>query len=197
MPGIYSLNGSSFEEKVAIDYIKSYDKTIFLFIDGTNIKKGLFLYFEIKKYTNDIVLVITMKDIIEKNGVIIDIEKLEKILGSDVFLVDATSGIDTEKMFEKIEHSVPLKMIDNRYVEFNNERKFGYIHGVCDQIAYEVTNKTYEPNEKIKIIDKVILNRYFGVPVLIVLSLIIFGFVISFCGVLQQYLFNSFSIVIK
>ncbi len=196
LPGIYSLSDSTMEERVTIDYLRNIDQTVFLFLDGTNIKKGLFLYFELKKYNKEIVLFITMKDILSKQNMYIDLGKFEEIIGSQVFLIDASEKIDFDKIFSKIENDSPTREVRTVYIEYESDKKYEYIHNICEEISDEILNKEFEEGKKIKIIDNILLNKYIGLPITCFCCIALFSLSIALCGVIHQFLFYNFSNVI-
>jgi ferrous iron transport protein B len=111
LPGIYSFSASSEDEVVARDYVLSSEPTIIVnIIDGNNLERNLYLTTQLIEMKVPILLVINMMDIAEKQGVLIDIDELEKLMGIPVVGISALKTDDIEKLkkrlFELMENPV-------------------------------------------------------------------------------------------
>jgi len=97
LPGTYSIDGFSQEEKVAHNYLfnESYDVIINV-IDSTHLQRNLLLTLELLKLNKKMVIALNMADEAKKEGIEIDVEQLSKIIGVPVVLVSARDkeGID-------------------------------------------------------------------------------------------------------
>jgi ferrous iron transport protein B len=97
LPGTYSLNGYSKEEKVARDYLlnSEYDVIVNV-LDSTKLRRNLLLTLELLSLNKKMVLALNMADEAKKEGIEIDVAQLEKIIGIPVVLVSANTkeGID-------------------------------------------------------------------------------------------------------
>ena len=88
LPGIYSLDYISKEEKISSEYIKNNDDAIILcMLDANNLKRNLYLALDLLKENKNIIIAINMAKE-QKN---LNAEKLEKILGVPVLKIDARS----------------------------------------------------------------------------------------------------------
>ncbi len=85
LPGTYSLNARSFEEKITRDYVlyESYDATIIV-CDATCLKRNLFLVLQILECAKPMILCVNLMDEAKKKNIEIDISLLEKELGIPV-----------------------------------------------------------------------------------------------------------------
>lgn len=82
LPGTYSLTSFSLEERVARDFL-IHDKPdiIVNVVDASTLKRGLYFTFQIMEMGLPVVLGLNMMDVAQKNGITIDIPKLEHHLG--------------------------------------------------------------------------------------------------------------------
>ena len=86
LPGTYSLNYKSPDEKVTYDVLNNHSNLenevnlILCVLDATNLQNGLRLVLELKEIGKPIVVVLNMKDLALKRGYSYDIAKLEKEL---------------------------------------------------------------------------------------------------------------------
>jgi len=92
LPGTYSIEGFSIEEKVALEYLlnEEYDVIINV-LDSTHMQRNLLLTLELLNLNKKMVVALNMADEAREEGIEIDTKQLEKILGVPVFLVSAKS----------------------------------------------------------------------------------------------------------
>ncbi len=94
LPGSFSLTGNSEEKKVLTHFLmqrKPTDKVLFI-MDATLLERSLQFFFQITDLGVPVLLVLTMKDILEKRNISLSLEILEKELGVKCFLINAKSG---------------------------------------------------------------------------------------------------------
>lgn len=97
LPGIYSLSALSYEEKVAIDYIKAHNKTKIINIcDQNNIERNLSLTLGLLEYGLDVILVVNCMD--KRPICKVDCKKLSSILNIPVFSINAKTGDNIESL---------------------------------------------------------------------------------------------------
>lgn len=193
LPGTYSLEKNSIEEEVAINYLQNNNEDLaIVFIDGTNLSRGLFLYFELLRYKKNAVLIITMNDILEKNNIIIDVNKLENIIGTKVLLLDLKKIKDVEKILDEI-NSYKIKTNNIVYENDNYENRVINLHKMCDRIYKSVVNKPFYTDKTTQKIDELILNKKTGIPIATIFVLFIFWLSIYFSNILQGVLYDIFN----
>ncbi len=90
LPGIYSLSPYSQEEVVSRNYLV-HDKpdVILNIVDGTNIERNLYLTTQLAEIGLPMVIAINMMDVVQKNGSVIDSEKLSEELGCRIVEISA------------------------------------------------------------------------------------------------------------
>ena len=103
LPGTYSIAGFTQEEKVAHTYLhnENYDVIINV-VDSTHLQRNLLLTLELLKLNKKMVLALNMADEAEKEGLEIDVKKIEAIMGVPVILVSANSGEGIETLLERV-----------------------------------------------------------------------------------------------
>ncbi|GLB48481.1 ferrous iron transport protein B [Neptunitalea lumnitzerae] len=104
LPGTYSLNATSLDENVVIELLlnkndKDYPDVAVIVADVENLKRNLLLFTQIKDLEIPCILVVNMADRMERKGISVDFELLEKRLNTKVVLVSTRkgTGIDTLK----------------------------------------------------------------------------------------------------
>ena len=104
LPGTYSLNASSLDENIVIELLlnkndKDYPDVAVVVSDVENLKRNLLLFTQIKDLGIPTILVINMTDRMERKGISLDVELMEKRLQTKIALVSARkkTGIDELK----------------------------------------------------------------------------------------------------
>lgn len=97
LPGIYSLSPYTSEEIVSRQFILNEKPTgIINIVDATNLERNLYLSMQLMELGVPIVLALNMMDEMSGNGGIVDINKMEAMLGIPVVPISAAKndGID-------------------------------------------------------------------------------------------------------
>ena len=97
LPGTYSLNGFSQEEKVAKNYLLNEEYDVILnVIDSTHLTRNLLLTLELQNLNKKMVIALNMYDEAQKDGIHIDTKQIEAITGIPTIAVSANTkeGID-------------------------------------------------------------------------------------------------------
>ncbi len=85
LPGTYSITSYSPEEQVTRDFILRGEPTVVVNVmDASNLKRCLFLTFQLMEMQPPLVLNLNMIDLANKRGIYIDTEKLSRQLGIPV-----------------------------------------------------------------------------------------------------------------
>lgn len=85
LPGTYSINARSQEEKVVSDYFAENKPDIVVnIIDASNISRNLFLTVQLMEQNIPLILNLNMMDEAKRHGIKIDEQKLEKMFGMPV-----------------------------------------------------------------------------------------------------------------
>lgn len=118
LPGIYSLSPYTPEEIVSRNYILD-DKPdgIINIVDATNLERNLYLTTQLLELDIPIVVALNMSDVLQKNGDVIDIDKLEQALGVQVVQISALKGKGfTELMTKAIKSVEQPRLGQNIYI---------------------------------------------------------------------------------
>ncbi|MEA3354484.1 MAG: ferrous iron transport protein B [Campylobacterota bacterium] len=97
LPGTYSINGFSQEEKVAKNYLLDEDYDIIInVIDSTHLTRNLLLTMELMNLNKKMVIALNMYDEAKAEGLDIDVKQIEAITGIPTVAVSANTkeGID-------------------------------------------------------------------------------------------------------
>ena len=128
LPGIYSLDGNSADERIAVDVtLGRVDGTekpsgLLVVIDATHIYQGLYLLEQLLELQLPTVVALTMIDAATANGISIDIEALRKALGGiPVYAVSSITGHGLDDLKQGLEHitGIPTPAIPASWPELS------------------------------------------------------------------------------
>ena len=98
LPGIYSLSGTTDDERVATNLLfERRPDTVIAVLDASRLERNLVLLFELLESGYKVVVALNMYDIAKKNHQVIDVERLGSTLGLPVVPTVATKreGMDS------------------------------------------------------------------------------------------------------
>ncbi len=124
LPGAFSLSGLSEDKIVLSKFLLNRDKSdkIIFVIDSILLERSLQFLFQISELGAPVFVVLTMKDILEKKNVSVDIEKLKKKIGLNIYLVNGKSGEGMEELKEAIFDEKSFK-IPERLWQWDTKRE--------------------------------------------------------------------------
>lgn len=103
LPGTYSLNQYTQEEKITQDFLLNEDYDVILnVLDSTNLERNLALTAQILELEKKTIVALNMNDEAQKEGIEIDDKQLGNILGVPCLKVTSKSSEDMQKLLEMI-----------------------------------------------------------------------------------------------
>ena len=193
LPGLYSLNTYTKEEVVTKKYIEQNKPDVLInVIDATNLERNLYLTLQLKQLGIPTVIALNMLDEVEKNNGYINIEKLEKKL--DIPIVPITT-VTKKEVNNLIQISCKIKEKYNHTKNTNKSdvtEKYKLIEEICKDVCKNNINE--KSNNKTYKIDKLLTNKYLGIPIFIIIMYIIFYLTFNVIG---DYLSNLINVGIE
>ena len=109
LPGTYSLNASSLDENVVIELLlnkndKDHPDVAVIVSDVENLKRNLLLFTQVKDLKIPTILVINMSDVMNRKGISLEIEVLEKQLHTKIALVSTRKNSGIQELKSLIEN---------------------------------------------------------------------------------------------
>jgi ferrous iron transport protein B len=96
LPGTYSLEGDSEEEKIVRSFVTRGEADVLIAVlDAVHLERNLYLFLQAAEFRRPMLLILNMTDEAEKAGIAIDTGKLATILGVDVIPTAAVQGKNT------------------------------------------------------------------------------------------------------
>jgi ferrous iron transport protein B len=185
LPGVYTLDASSLDEKVTRDYIfdkiKEEKANVFvLVIDATNLKKSLYLALQLKEIGQKFVIALNMFDIAKTRGQELDIEKMSKALGGvEIVPTVAVSSKGIDKLLEAVERET-LKEKTHIDIPTNYQLQIkatDYVKdklNIVEDLLTEITVKKLKSDNFTEKLDSVVLHPIFGPAILMTILVLIF-----------------------
>ncbi len=107
LPGLYSLESSSPDEKIASDALHGRlaehpaPNAALVVVDATNLERNLFLVSQVLELDCPVVVALNMMDTARRDGIRIDVAKLRAELGCPVIPISARSGLGLGELQER------------------------------------------------------------------------------------------------
>ena len=188
LPGTYSLDGSSEDERLAGEYISSNtaDCTVVV-CDGSCLERSLILALQVLKRCSKVVVCVNLIDEAKRRGIAIDKERLSQQLQAPVVLTAAgyREGLDDLIDQVRLVSAQPPQM-----------RTKSWDDPICEaeRIAEMCERKSGTDREKMRLrIDRLLVSRRFGVPLTFLLLLSIIWLTVwgaNYPSALLERLFN-------
>lgn len=207
-PGIISLAPNSPDEKVAVDSLYNHPKygkpdLVILTVDASQISRHLLLAKELIDSGFNIVIALTMTDILEKKNLRIDIDRLSELLGVKVIPVNGQTGDGLYELTKTLQNEINKKKTqqpahgNNLEKENYNEyllRTYKEIEKIEEEIVVPLIekNKLQKANAELKVInknlkdqleepdsltlkiDKILLHKFWGLLIFFLIMAITF-----------------------
>ena len=109
LPGIYSLSPYSLEEDVSRKYVfEEKPDVIINIVDATSLERSLYLTTQLMELDTKVIVALNMADILEKKGISIDCDKLERLLGVKVYKISALKETGIDALVKEIDKKEDL-----------------------------------------------------------------------------------------
>jgi len=183
LPGAYSLNSTSPDEKAAGDYIKSGDYDLILIVaDATCLERNLLLVHDILALTGNAVLCVNLMDEASKKGISINISMLSSLLGIPVVATSASTKEGFDKMLETLHSFIPQKV----------QKLSLSPHEICEQC---IVFKCSEPHSFDRKLDRIVTSKRLGFPIMLLLLILIFWLTMSGANYPSEALSSMFGVL--
>lgn len=198
LPGIYDLHGFSDDEQVVRHFLSNnaVDLVIVL-LNSSQIDRQLSLVLQIKKLGLPIVLALNMADEAKSAGITIDTENMAKALQIPVMQISAKYGDGLPKALQEASqlinkglppsnpHSISLLLQEDSQIEHEMEQLIQHHVQIPTTLNDNITDK----------IDRILLHKWFGLPIFFAAMFILFQFIFTAGKPLQDglaWLLNTF-----
>lgn len=184
LPGVYTLDASSLDEKVTRDYIlnKKRDEKADVFVlvvDSTNLKKSLYLALQIKELGQKFVIALNMMDIAQKRGLKIDLENLSSELEATIIPTVATNKQGMKELIDAClnEKDAPEKNFSYKPSFEGDIKEPQYIQDKLANVEKILKRSIQTPISRdnfTEALDNILLHPIAGLGILFLVLLLIF-----------------------
>ncbi|KLE08734.1 ferrous iron transport protein B [Aliarcobacter butzleri] len=140
LPGTYSFSSYSLEERVAKEYIINENPDIIVnVVDASNLKRNLYLTFQLLEMGLPVIVVLNMMDVAARREIKIDSQKISSMLNCPVVEASGAKGIGGDEIMKSV---VSLYENKTNFEEFkiNYEELESFILEIEEQIKDSTSN---------------------------------------------------------
>lgn len=189
LPGTYNLSPDTEDQKVAEKVISSGEYDLILnVIDATNLSRNLYLTMDLKERTNQIIILLNMVDMAEKEGIDVNVDQLSAELGLPVVPVIAIDKDSVKKAMQQValliddlpphdSHATTEEVIDT-------VSRYASIDTICGKVATNVKDSSESLTNRI---DTIVMNKFAAIPIFLLSMFITFWFAIGFGSVFIDF----------
>ena len=206
LPGSYSLENYSLEEKVVKNFLNQNEYDIILnVIDSTNLQRNLLLTSELLDLNKKMIIALNMSDEAKKENILINNEKLSSLLNTPCIKTSATKKDGITELLEQIiktfeEDKTTFKHSFTTHILNHDEilaKRFDFVKNLIQQCVKIEEIKEKTTTEKI---DSILMNKFIGLPIFLFLMWGLFQLTFTLGEIPMDYIdtfFSSFIDVIK
>ena len=202
LPGSYSLENYSLEEKVVKSFLNQNEYDIILnVIDSTNLQRNLLLTSELLALNTKMIIALNMSDEAKKENILINNEKLSSILNTPCIKTSATKKDGIKVLLEQIiktfeEDKTTLKQSFTTHILNHDEilvKRFDFVKNIIQQCVKTEEIKEKTTTEKI---DSILMNKFIGLPIFLFLMWGLFQLTFTLGEIPMDYIDTFFSLFI-
>ncbi len=197
MPGLYSLDSATAEERIAVNAILNPDTSvhkaslIILILDATNLIRNLFFASQILELGIPTVIALNMIDLSQKAGIQIDLEALEKHVGVPIAPIIARTGKGLNALQQRAAEELDRKVAPSRPMLLANipdpdhANRYDWAETVFESC---VVRKGGEGGAKTELADRVLTHPIGGVAIFVGVLFAVFYLIFSFASIPMDFI---------
>ena len=202
LPGSYSLENYSLEEKVVKNFLNQNEYDIILnVVDSTNLQRNLLLTSELLDLNKKMVIALNMSDEAKKENILINNEKLSSLLNTPCIKTSATKKDGLKELLDQIiktfkEDKIIFKQSFNTHILNDDEilaKRFDFVKNIIQQCVKIEEIKEKTTTEKI---DSILMNKFIGLPIFLFLMWGLFQLTFTLGEIPMDYIDTFFSLFI-
>ncbi len=205
LPGCYYYAPaleSALDERITYEYLSSNEADLIInVVDATNLERHLYLTLQLLERGIPVIVALNMMDAARSQNIDIDTATLAKQLGRPVVPLAAVKKQGIEELKQKIyQHRVALKTESDTFPRLSictsdgnshdaeiatAKARYELIHNIINASVHK--GKRLNKSSWTERIDKIVLNRFLGIPLFLMLMYVVFVFTMQVGGVLQDF----------
>ncbi|MGM9643509.1 MAG: ferrous iron transport protein B [Eubacteriales bacterium] len=184
LPGAYSMSPFTSEESITSSYVKKENPDVIInIVDATNLSRSLFFTTQLLELGIPVVVALNKSDINKKKDTKIDVAKLSVKLGCPVVETTSTTQDGLKTVVETAAsvanttqnapyHQGDIDLTDKAVVEAADRKRFEFVNKIVKEVeTRKVLTKDKNISDKI---DKVLTNKWLGIPIFAVVMFLVF-----------------------
>ncbi|MCF6437131.1 ferrous iron transport protein B [Pseudoalteromonas sp. MMG022] len=196
LPGLYSLEqiDAGQDEQIAIDFLRNGDASLIInIVDAANLERNLVLTTQLQELGVPMVVVANMVDVATQRGKTLNVDLLSERLGFAVVeMVGSTGkGTDTLKtaLAKAIESNEPAPSISSEKPSEETDpikqttERYKKVRGLTQGVNVISPQRSDITDS----IDKIVLNRFLGVPIFLGMMYLMFTIAVNFGAVFIDF----------
>ena len=202
IPGLYSLDATSSDEKIAREALLGTlsgsipPDCVVVTVDSTNLERGLYLVTQLIDEELRVVIALTMTDALPGGKDSIDSKKFEELLGVPVVPISARKSEGLDGLRQRVIACVNSGESQTRRIPDFAAGKKGVFerYKFIGDVFEEVTDEDSALNEETRSekIDQIITHRFLGPVILIAILLLVFQTIFSWSSLPMDLLDGGF-----
>lgn len=193
LPGTYSLTPHSEDEDIAAKIITGqlpntpHPDTVVIIAEATKLDCGLYLFEQIQKIHQSVILVVNMMDELKAAGLNLDLQKLQQLIHTPVFGTTATQAKGMDEFITHLENLTSGGLLTNSKkttAEASpSAHDFSAIDCIVRKVLTKITPKTTSISDQI---DRVLLHPVGGPLIFLFLMFLLFQSLFSWAAPLMN-----------
>ncbi len=184
LPGAYSMSPFTSEESITSSYVKKENPDVIInIVDATNLSRSLFFTTQLLELGIPVVVALNKSDVNKKKETNINSTLLSEKLGCPVVETTSTTAEGLKALIEKAAsvangiQSAPysqgdVDLTDKAAVEAADRKRFEFVNKIVKEVeTRKVLTKDKNISDKI---DKVLTNKWLGIPIFAVVMFLVF-----------------------
>ena len=184
LPGAYSMSPFTSEESITSAYVKEECPDVIInIVDAANLSRSLFFTTQLLELGIPVVVALNKSDLNDKKQTRIDEKLLSQKLGCPVVATVSTEAKGLETLVCQAAarrglaqpapfHQGDVDLTDKKAVEAADRRRFDFVNAVVKDVeTRKVLTREESKSDKI---DKVLTNRWLGIPIFALVMFLVF-----------------------
>ncbi len=197
LPGIYSLDATTLDEKVTKDFLLRKEKEpsadlFILVLDATNLDKSLFLALQLKAMGYPLLIALNLMDEAKKRKFEMDLKHFSELMNAVIVPTSAATGMGVNDLVNVIKEKLSQPQAIQIELPESPQKTFRsslYVNGIfreIDLILKKITLSPLKPDTFSEKIDHFILNPVWGPLILFFILLLMFQTLFSWATPLMD-----------
>jgi ferrous iron transport protein B len=192
LPGAYSLSPFSSEESITRDFILNDNPDVIInIVDVTNLRRSLFFTTQLLELGIPVAVALNKSDLLGKKEIQVNTAELSKQLGCPVVKTSSIDGggllelVKTASQIKGLEQRSPFKSerlenLDQETAERVDRQRFDFVEKLVERV--EVRKVASDKQTRQDFADRIIANKFLGIPIFALVIYLIFSLSQTYVG---------------